>query len=652
MIAELSHFALILALCVAVVQGTLPLIGVHIGKNNWIQLAKPAARAQFLLLALAFAGLTWSFIQHDFSIRYVATNSNTHLPFLYLISGVWGAHEGSLLLWALSLSLWTLALTFFSRSIPQEISARAIAVLGLISVGFLLFLVATSNPFDRLIPAPFEGRELNPLLQDPGLAIHPPMLYMGYVGFAVPFAFAIAAMLSGTLDASWARWSRPWTVAAWIFLTLGITLGSWWAYYELGWGGWWFWDPVENASFMPWLVGTALMHSLIVSEKRGALKVWTVLLAIFAFSLSLLGTFLVRSGVLTSVHAFASSPERGVFILVFLGLVIGGALILFALTASKMRTPVSFAGFSRETFLLLNNVLLVAITGFILIGTLAPLVFDALNSVGFNVGKISVGAPYFNQFFTWFGLPMVIALGFGVHSRWKKDNFKRLFNQAIILFFASLGCGLGVILLMPKFKIMAVVGIAVAFWIVFNHLELVKKRLKNSSIKKIPMGFWGMLTAHLGVSVFIIGVVLTSNYSIEKDVSLHVGDSYQLAEYEFKLEKLNNINEANYTATEGIVTVLKNGTRITTLYPQKRNYATGMPMTEAAIDAGITRDLFVALGEPLPNGAWAVRLYHKPFIRWIWFGCLFMALGGLLTLFDKSYWKLAKKAQQSGVVAI
>jgi cytochrome c-type biogenesis protein CcmF len=653
MIAELGQIALILALCMALIQASVPLIGVQLGNQAWMSLARPAARGQLLFLAVAFGLLTYAFITHDFSIIYVAQNSNTHLPTLYLVSGVWGAHEGSLLLWALSLALWTGAVSFFNRGVPEAMTVRVISVLGMISVGFLMFMMFTSNPFDRLMPFPLEGRDLNPLLQDPGLAFHPPMLYMGYVGFAVPFAFAIAAMLGGRLDAAWARWSRPWTNVAWLFLTLGITLGSWWAYYELGWGGWWFWDPVENASFMPWLVGTALMHSLAVTEKRGTFKAWTVLLAIFAFSLSLLGTFLVRSGVLTSVHAFASDPARGVFILIFFVVVVGGSLLLYSFRAHKIRSYAKFDLVSRETGMLLNNVILVVTTSSILLGTLYPLALDAL-----GLGKISVGPPYFNSVFVPLTIPLALLMGIGAGVRWKHDDLGSLFSKLRLSLLLSLVLGLLFpVIFMDHYTVLAALGMFLAFWITITTVKGLKDRLANKpsllmGLRSIPSGYYGMICGHVGVAIFIVGITLTSIYSTEKDVRLDPGQEYKMGGYSFVFNGVIKVDGANYSASRGSVVVSRNGEHVTTMEPEKRNYQSGMPMTEAGIDAGLTRDLFVALGEPLGgNGAWSLRIYHKPYIRWIWYGALIMALGGLLAALDRRYRILARRRVGKGVAA-
>ncbi|MDO9214542.1 MAG: heme lyase CcmF/NrfE family subunit [Methylococcales bacterium] len=646
MIAELGHFSLILTLCMALVLGFVPITGAFRGLAGWIAVARPAAYAQLLFMALSYGCLTYSCLTHDFSVKYIATNSNTALPTIYLISGVWGAHEGSLLLWGLVLTVWTALVARFSKNIPEATVARVLGVMGLVSIGFLLFLLFTSNPFERLFPAPLEGRDLNPLLQDVGLAIHPPMLYMGYVGFSVAFAFAIAALLEGRLDAAWARWSRPWTNMAWMFLTLGIALGSWWAYYELGWGGWWFWDPVENASFMPWLVGTALLHSLAATEKRGVFKTWTVLLAIFAFSLSLLGTFLVRSGVLTSVHAFASDPTRGLFILIFLAVVVGGSLLLYAIRAPYVKSSATFELVSKESVILLNNVLLVVTAASILLGTLYPLVIDAL-----GLGKISVGPPYFNAVFIPLMAPLAIAVGIGMLLRWKKDSIQALAVRVRWLAGVCITGGLLVPLLMPFYSWAAVLGITLALWTTaITALSLVDRvgtqGFSLQRLASIPSGFYGMTIAHLGIAVFVIGITLTSVYSVEKDIRLAPEESVELSGYVFQFHNVKETEGVNYVAQQAFVTVSHNGEQVAQLEPQKRVYKVQtMPMTEAAIDAGLFRDLFVAIGEPLgKNGAWSLRIYYKSFIRWIWLGAIFMAVGGLCAACDRRY-RLAVKTQ-------
>jgi cytochrome c-type biogenesis protein CcmF len=639
MLPELGQFALILAACLSLILAIVPLVGVQKGVGSWIALARPSAFGQLFFMILSYGILTTAFIQHDFSVLYVASNSNTHLPFMYLVAGVWGSHEGSLLLWALILSGWTSAVALFSKNLPTELVARVLSIMGAVAVGFLLFVIFTSNPFERLFPIPAEGRDLNPLLQDPGMAIHPPMLYMGYVGFSVAFAFAIAALMNGKLDAAWVRWTRPWTTTAWLFLTLGIVLGSWWAYYELGWGGWWFWDPVENASFMPWLVGTALIHSLAATEKRGMFKSWTILLSVFAFSLSLLGTFLVRSGVLTSVHAFASDPTRGIFILVFLGMVVGGSLLLFAIQAPKIQSEGHFELVSRDALLLVNNVLLVATTATILLGTLYPLVIDAL-----GLGKISVGPPYFNGVFIPLTAPLALFVGIGVLSRWRQDSAKRLWQLVMLPLGSSLVIGLVLAFLQTHFTWAAFIGLTLATWTMLGAGLGIYDRLRNKTDKfaallQTPLSVWAMTTAHLGIAIFIVGVTLVSTYSEEKDIRLAPNESLHLAGYDFLFHGVTPTKGANYDANQGHFTVTQNQKVVAELYPQKRIYqASGMPMTEAGIDASVTRDLFVALGESLgADGAWALRIYYKPFVRWIWMGGLFMAFGGLLAVMDKRY---------------
>ncbi len=642
MIPEFGQFALIMALIMAILLATLPLIGAAKNIPAWVSVARPLAQAQLLSLTVSFGCLVYVFIQNDFSVLYAVNNSNTRLPLEFRISAVWGAHEGSLLLWALTLGVWTSAVAVFSKKIPDVMIARVLSVMGFISIGFILFILVTSNPFERIFPAPLEGRDLNPLLQDFGLIIHPPMLYMGYVGLSVAFAFAIAAMLAGKLDAAWARWSRPWTSIAWVFLTLGISLGSWWAYYELGWGGWWFWDPVENASFMPWLVATALIHSLAVTEKRGSLKAWTVLLAIFAFSLSLLGTFLVRSGVLTSVHSFASDPERGLFILIFLVLVVGSSLALYAWRAPEIKSNTRFSWFSKETALLLNNILLVIATATILLGTLYPLIIDAL-----NLGKISVGPPYFNSVFVPIMVPLVALMSVGVFIRWKQDSVQRVKKHLLIYLLISLVLGALSTFAMPTFTLGAMIGTTLAWWVVLNMGYSFKQRFKAKGIswdglKKTPRAIYGMHIAHVGIAVFTVGVTLTSIYSTEKDVMLTPGGSYSLAGYDFKFAGSKRIVGPNYHGERAHVIVSKDGEMIADLEPEKRIYTVQRsPMTEAAIDAGFFRDLFVAMGEPRGDqGGWALRLYHKPFIRWIWLGTLIMGFGGLLAATDKRYRKV------------
>ncbi|MDP1693824.1 MAG: heme lyase CcmF/NrfE family subunit [Burkholderiaceae bacterium] len=642
MIPEIGQLALLLALAVALVQGSLPIAGAARGRADWMALARPAAQAQALLVIVAFACLTASFVRNDFSVLYVASNSNSALPLPYRIAGVWGGHEGSLLLWVLMLNLWTLAVATFSRHLPPPVIARILAVMGLVSVGFLLFMLLTSNPFDRLLPAAADGRDLNPLLQDPGMVIHPPMLYMGYVGFSVAFAFAIAALIGGNLDATWARWTRPWTTAAWCFLTVGIALGSWWAYYELGWGGWWFWDPVENASFMPWLVGTALIHSLAVTEKRGAFKAWTVLLAIMAFSLSLLGTFLVRSGVLSSVHAFATDPARGVFILAFLVVVIGGSLALFAWRAPQVGIGARFALVSRESMLLGNNVMLVVAMGTVLLGTLYPLALDAL-----GLGKISVGPPYFDTVFVPLMTPLVFLMGIGPLARWREAELpslaRRLRWAAALTVVMALLTGW----LAGRISPMATLGFAMSWWLLFSIGTDLLERLRTGGagsagmlgrLRLVPRTLWGMWLAHLGIAAFAFGVSMVNTFGVERDVKMEPGDTVEVAGYVFTYRGVRDLEGPNYTAAQGLVEVTRNGKAVATMRPEKRIYRVQQnPMTEAAIDTGFTRDLYVSLGEPVGNQAWVVRVYFKPFIDWIWGGCLMMALGGALATTDRRY---------------
>ncbi|MEO1767166.1 heme lyase CcmF/NrfE family subunit [Thiobacter aerophilum] len=638
MIPELGHFSLILALLLALVQATLPFVGAARNVPNLMALARPTAVGQFVFVAFAFGCLAYAFLTNDFSVQYVAANSNTQLPVHYRFAAVWGGHEGSMLLWSFMLTLWALAVTAFSRHLPDDLVARVLGVMGFIGAGFLLFILLVSNPFERLLPAPLEGRDLNPLLQDPGMVFHPPMLYMGYVGFSIAFAFALAALLSGRLDAAWARWSRPWTTAAWMFLTVGIALGSGWAYYELGWGGWWFWDPVENASFMPWLVGTALIHSLAVTEKRGAFKGWTVLLAILTFSLSLLGTFLVRSGVLTSVHAFATDPRRGVFILVFLAVVIGISLALFAWRAPRVGVGGKFALLSRETLLLANNVLLLVAAGAVLLGTLYPLFIDAL-----GLGKISVGPPYFDAVFVPLMAPVVFLMGVGPIVRWKEQALPDLATRLKWALAVAVASTLLLPLALGKWTPLIGLGFLLAFWVFASVVLAVWHRLRGAK-NKPPRAFWGMHLAHLGVGVFIVGVTIVKGFEIERDMKMGVGDRTTVAGYTFTFHGIRERSGPNYQAHQGLVEVSREGRTIALLRPEKRVYnASRMPMTEAAIDNGFTRDLYVSLGEPLPDGAWAVRIYYKPFVSWIWGGCALMALGGLLALSDRRY-RLARRA--------
>jgi cytochrome c-type biogenesis protein CcmF len=655
MIPELGQFALALALCLAIVQAVLPLAGAARGNGAWMAVARPAAQGQFVFIVIAFACLTYAFVTNDFSVQYVASNSNSKLPLQYRVAGVWGGHEGSLLLWTLMLAVWTTAVSVFSRRLPDEMVARVLGVMGLVSIGFLMFMLFTSNPFDRLLPAAVDGRDLNPLLQDPGMVFHPPMLYMGYVGFSVAYAFAIAALLSGKLDAAWARWSRPWTTAAWLFLTLGIALGSFWAYYELGWGGWWFWDPVENASFMPWLVGTALIHSLAVTEKRGTFKSWTVILAIFAFALSLLGTFLVRSGVLTSVHAFATDPKRGIFILAFLTIVIGGSLILFAWRSPRVGLGGAFNVISREAMLLMNNVLLVVAAASVLLGTLYPLALDAL-----GLGKISVGPPYFESVFVPLMVPALLLIGVGPIARWKNASLPEL---AVRLRWAA-GASIIVALVLPftlgQWSWGVSAGLLLAAWIAFTTVSALIHRLRGAAgatfaarLRASSPSYYGMLLAHLGVAVFVVGVTMVRGYGSEKDVRIEPGETVELSGYVFRLAGVREVNGPNYVAARGTIEVTRDGRRVATMYPEKRVYTVQqMPMTEAAIDSGLTRDLYVALGEAVSPTAWILRVWVKPFVDWIWFGCVIMALGGLLAVADRRYRIAARPAARTSSAPI
>ncbi|MCG9691216.1 heme lyase CcmF/NrfE family subunit [Vibrio sp. Isolate22] len=641
MIAEIGHFAMILSLGLALLLSVLPLYGAARNNTLLMNSARPLSWGMFGFLAISFFILCYAFYTNDFTIQYVASNSNSQLPWYYRITAVWGAHEGSLLLWVLIQAGWTVAVATFSRGMPQESVARVLAIMGLITVGFLLFIIVTSNPFLRTLPFfPVDGRDLNPLLQDPGLIIHPPMLYMGYVGFSVAFSFAIASLMSGRLDTAWARWSRPWTIAAWLFLTIGIALGSWWAYYELGWGGWWFWDPVENASFMPWLAGTALMHSLAVTEKRGTFKAWTVLLAISAFSLSLLGTFLVRSGILVSVHAFASDPARGMFILGFLVFVIGGSLLLFAVKGASVRVRGNFDLVSRENALLGNNILLIAALVVVLVGTLLPLVHKQL-----GLGSVSIGAPFFDMLFFWLMIPFSFLLGIGPLIRWKRDNLSKLVKPMVISGVLSLGLSaLLVTVLADRFSGTAFAGWVMAFWIIFMHgFELHERATYRHTfmkgLTKLPRSHWAMVCGHIGLAVTVIGIAMVQNYSIERDVRLAPGESYQLEEYDFLFTGVRDKDGPNYDGYIADFEITKEGKYINTLHAEKRFYTTAKSMmTEAAIDRGVTRDLYIAMGERLDdNKSWAVRIYYKPFVRWIWAGSLIMSLGGAIAISDRRY---------------
>ena len=655
MIPELGHFLLWLALGVALVLASVPLAGAARARPDWMAVARPAAVWLFAFVALSFVCLTAAFVGNDFSVLYVASNSNSALPLPYRIAAVWGGHEGSMLLWLLMLCAWTFAVSRASRRLPQEVLARILSVMGWLAVGFLLFTLVTSNPFERLFPAAADGRDLNPLLQDPGMVFHPPMLYMGYVGFSVAFAFAVAALIGGKLDGAWARWTRPWTTAAWIFLTIGIALGSWWAYYELGWGGWWFWDPVENASFMPWLVGTALIHSLAVTEKRGAFKSWTVLLAILTFSLSLLGTFLVRSGVLSSVHAFATDPRRGLFILAFLAIVVGASLLLYAWRAPSVGLGSRFAPVSRETLLLVNNVLLAVACGAVLLGTLYPLVLDAL-----GLGKISVGPPYFETVFVPLMAPLVVLMGVGPLARWKEarlpDLARRLRWAALAAVAATLATGW----LAGHYSWLASVGLLLAFWVVAATATDLWERVRPAGgvrasvwqrLRVIPRATVGMMVAHLGVAAFAFGVTMVKTYEVERDVKMAVGDTTEINGYVFTFQGVRNVAGPNYNAAQGLVVVSRGGNEVAQMRPEKRIYRVQTnPMTEAAIRGGLTRDLYVSLGQPVDGDAWVVRVYYKPFVSWIWGGCLVMAIGGVLAATDRRY-RLARREQATAAHA-
>ncbi|KYK94599.1 heme lyase CcmF/NrfE family subunit [Aggregatibacter actinomycetemcomitans] len=640
MIAELGNYALALSLAIAVLLAIFPLWGAEKGSAQLMSLARPMTYGLFAVLTFSFGALFYLFAMNDFSVQYVVNNSNTTLPIYYRLSAVWGSHEGSLLLWIWLLSLWSAAVALFSKHLPQEATARVLGIMGIISIGFLLFVLFTSNPFNRTFPDfPVDGKELNPLLQDVGLIFHPPLLYMGYVGFSVAFAFSIASLMTGKLDTAWARWSRPWTMAAWIFLTLGIVLGSWWAYYELGWGGWWFWDPVENASFMPWLAGTALLHSLAVTEKRGSFKAWTVLLAILAFSLCLLGTFLVRSGILVSVHAFASDPTRGLYVLAYLIVVIGGSLTLYAYKGSQIRSRDNAERYSRESLLLLNNILLMTALCVVLLGTLLPLVHKQL-----GLGSISIGAPFFDQMFLIIMTPFALLLGIGPLVKWRRDQFSAIRTPVIVSLMIMLLAGFALpYLLQNKLTVSAVLGTMMAVIIVLLSLYEMQQRATHREsfwrgITKLSRSHWGMILAHLGVAMTVWGIAFSQNYSVERDVRMQVGDTVQIAGYDFTFKGISDANGPNYIGGKAQIDIHRDGKKETTLYAEKRLYTVSkMPMTEAAIDWGFSRDLYVALGEKLDDNSWALRLYYKPFIRWIWLGGLFLALGGVLCMSDRRY---------------
>ena len=640
MIAELGNYALALALALSVFLAVLPLIGAEKANVKLMALARPLTWSMFLALSLSFGALFYLFAVNDFSVQYVVNNSNSLLPLQYRLSAVWGSHEGSLLLWIWLLSLWAVGVATFTRKMPEEAVARVLSVMGLVSIGFLVFIIFSSNPFGRTFPDfPADGRELNPMLQDVGLIFHPPLLYMGYVGFSVAFAFAIASLMSGRLDTAWARWARPWTMAAWVFLTLGIILGSWWAYYELGWGGWWFWDPVENASLMPWLAGTALIHSLSVTEKRSTFKAWTVLLAILAFSLCLLGTFLVRSGILVSVHAFASDPTRGLYILAYLVLVIGGSLLLYAFQVNKIKSLDNYQRYSRESLLLLNNIMLMAFLSVVFLGTILPLIHKQI-----GLGSISIGAPFFDQMFLILMVPFSLLLGIGPLVKWRRDQVSAIRTPVIISLIMMVALGFGLPYLVgDRLTVTAVLGVMMAAIIVILSLYEMHTRATHrhsflTGVFKLSRSHWGMTLAHLGVAMTVFGIAMSQNFSIEKDVRMREGDSVQILDYQFTFKGLKITDGANYQGGTADIAITKNGKPEATLHAEKRFYnVSKMGMTEAAIDWGFSRDLYAALGEQLEDGSWGLRLYYKPFIRWIWFGGLFMAIGGLLCMLDKRY---------------
>lgn len=640
MIAELGNYALALALAISVLLAILPIWGAEKQNSTLIALARPMTWAMFLVLTISFGSLFYLFAVNDFTVQYVVNNSNSRLPLQYRLSAVWGAHEGSLLLWVWLLSLWSVGVAAFTRKMPEDAVARVLGLMGLISIGFLVFVIFTSNPFDRTFPNfPVDGRELNPMLQDVGLIFHPPLLYMGYVGFSVAFAFAIASLMTGRLDTAWARWSRPWTMAAWVFLTLGIVLGSWWAYYELGWGGWWFWDPVENASLMPWIAGTALIHSLAVTEKRGTFKAWTVLLAILAFSLCLVGTFLVRSGILVSVHAFASDPTRGLYILAYLVIVVGGSLLLYAFKGSQIKSLDNYERYSRESMLLINNILLMAFLSVVFLGTLLPLIHKQI-----GLGTISIGAPFFDQMFMILMVPFAFVLGIGPLVKWRRDQVSAIRKPVIIalIIMALLGFGLPS-LFRNMMTVSVVLGTMMSVFIVLLSLYELQQRATHrhtffEGIFKLSRSHWGMVLAHLGVAMTVFGIAFSQNFSVERDVRMNVGDKAQIVDYQFEFKGIKITDGANYQGGTAELEITRSGKYEATLNAEKRFYnVSRMGMTEAAIDWGFSRDLYAALGEKLDDNSWAVRLYYKPFIRWIWIGGLFMALGGLLCMMDKRY---------------
>ncbi len=657
MIPELGHFFLILALVNAVILGTLPFYGAHTQHKGLMRLASKASVGQFILVLASYICLTIAFVQSDFSVSYVANHSSNITPLRYKITAVWGAHEGSLLLWIVILAAWMAAVSIFSKALTPEMRARVLGTLGLISVGFVSFALFTSNPFERVLPfIPIDGSDLNPLLQDFGMIVHPPMLYMGFVGFSVVFGFAIAGLLQGDLDQKWAKWARPWTTIAWVFMTIGIALGSWWAYYELGWGGWWFWDPSENAAFMPWIAGTALMHSLAATEKRGAYKSWTLLLSILTFSLSLLGTFIIRSGALTSVHAFANDPERGLFILTFLGIAVGGALSLYAWQFDKLKSNNNYTLISKEIAIVLNNVLLFCCLLVVFLGTLYPLIADY-----FLEQKVSIGPPFFDPYFSFFFAFILFLIPFGQQMNWKQNKLKTIaIEQFILLALAIVIAVFTIFSLTGELDLFALLGISLAIWLMLSCLLYLYAQTKNAKsqlagLKKLSRSYWGMIVAHIGVAVTVIGVIVTTIYSFEKDVRIEAKHTVQVENLSIYFEKFDNYTFENYISSQATLKVSKNGNYLTTLKPEKRRYqVSNQLMTEAAIEPGFFGDLYISLAQPLENGAWAIKVYYKPFVRWIWLGALIMALGGLLAISDKRYrekkFRKVKAIKEEGLV--
>ena len=635
MINEIGHFTLLLAFCVALLQATVPLFGAHKGRIDLMAISESAANLQFALLLASFGALTHAFMTSDFSVKLVVLNSHSLKPMLYKITGVWGNHEGSMLLWVLILSLFGASASWFGANLPILLKTRVLAIQGAIGVAFLAFIIFTSNPFERVEIPPFDGQDLNPLLQDPGLAFHPPFLYLGYVGLSMAFSFAVAALIEGRIDAAWGRWVRPWTLAAWIFLTIGIALGSWWAYYELGWGGFWFWDPVENASFMPWLLAAALLHSAIVVEKRETLKSWTILLAILAFGFSLIGTFIVRSGVLTSVHAFANDPERGMFILIILGIFMGGALTLFSFRSSAMEARGVFSMVSRETALVSNNVLLAVSAFVVFFGTIWPLVAEL-----FFDRKLSVGPPFFNAAFTPFMILLGLILPVGSNLPWKRANILNSSKKLIFVFILSI-CLAGLIWAIQTGKsLIGPVGVFLGAWIVMGTiLDLFSKLGRSISLKRLivlPRADFGKFFAHSGLGITMFAIAALTSWEKEDIRVVPVGGSWKIAAYELKLNSVENVRGPNYFSTMGIIAVSKDGQLLTVLRPEKRNYPVAqMPTTEAAIDYRLSRDLYVVLGDQQSDNSWTIRTYLKPFTNWIWGGCALMAVGGLLSLTDR-----------------